>query len=848
MGPREALNTYRNKRNPGRTPEPFGDGVQMRAPSAGAPLCFCVQQHAATGMHWDVRLEMDGALVSFAVPKGVSLDKTEKRLAMLTEDHPLDYAWFEGVIPEGNYGAGGMILWDHGNYACIDGIPLRQQLADGKLDLVFHGHKMRGRWALVRIKAEKDGRHWLMFHKPPRGALTAPDLAITLPHSILSGLTVAELEAGVDRTDTVLSEARALGAEERVLHPESMTPMLAEAREKPFSHPAWLFEIKLDGIRGLVHKRGPGDVRIYTRAGREVGVSFPAVARAVNHLPVRELILDGEICTNDARGVTRFELLQQRLGLSDEPSILRAEVEYPAWLHTFDLLSVGNLDCRNLTTVQRKRLLSLFVPKVGVARLVDDLPQEGELLFDEVRRHGMEGIIGKRADARYQDGRRSSDWVKVKPVRTAEAIVVGVHPNRSNAQDVGSLLMAWWDAGTLTYCGRVGSGLDEETRKALWNALKPAAIPRMPFAPPAEKLEKDCFFVEPQHVLEVKYADVTAAGLLRHPVFVRLRPDRSPADCHAPQQRAAPVEQEENLLPVAVERPVPTVHYTNLQKVYFPRDPFTKGDLLDYYRAVWPFLAPYLKDRPVVLTRYPDGIDGKNFYQKNVPSFTPDWVETIRVEDTDYFVCNTLDTLMYVINSGAIPLHVWHSRKGSLETPDWCVLDLDPKEAPRSALITVARDIHALLEELSVTHVIKSSGQKGLHILIPVRGLVSHTHSKMLGELLARVVVGRVPHVATVERVVGARGNKVYVDFLQNGFGKLIAGIYSVRPRDGGPVSFPLRWDQVTDDLDPSVFNMRTAVPLLEKHGDPCLPVLGDPVDLERVLGALAERLQGAAR
>ena len=791
-------------------------------------------------MHWDLRLEMDGTLVSFAVPKGITLDKAEKRLAMLTEDHPLDYACFEGVIPQGNYGAGAMILWDRGRYTSVEPVSPRQQLADGKLDLVFDGLKMRGRWALVRIKAEQDGKHWLLFHKPARGTLPQTDLALEMPHSILSGLTVHQLADSEDRTAALAAAATGQGAPASRLDAATLRPMLAESAPGPFSREGWIFEIKQDGIRALVQRFGPGDVRIYTRAGREVSASFPEVARAARHLPVAPFIVDGELVATDARGISRFELLQQRLGVSDPAALARAEVDIPITLHAFDLLMVANCDVRNLPVVRRKALLQTMVPTLGVIRYQDHLETEGEILFDQARRHDMEGVVGKRAQSTYQDGKRSADWVKIKPVRTADVVVVGANPSKSQERDLGALMVAWWKDGQLVQCGRVGSGLDHDTRNALWPLLQQARTPERAFVPSPEPPERGSFNVTPTLVVEVRYQEVTAAGQLRFPVFQRLRPDRDAADCHAPTARPAETESQ---LPAQVQPQERAVAYTNLDKVYFPRDGYTKGDLIKYYEAAWPFVAPYLKDRPVVLTRFPDGIDGKSFYQKNAPSFTPGWVETLRVEDTDYFVCNTVETLLYVANSGAIPLHVWHSRKGALDQPDWCVLDLDPKEAPHTHVIEVARAVHALLDEVCAAHVIKTSGQRGLHILIPVRGLVAHNQSKMLGELLARVVAMRLPEIATVERVVGARGNRVYLDYLQNGFGKLIAGIYSVRPRNGAPVSFPVSWDDVTPQLDPGSFTIRTAVERLKVDGDPCLRVLDEPIDLEYVLTALTEAL-----
>ncbi|MCZ6465419.1 MAG: non-homologous end-joining DNA ligase, partial [Proteobacteria bacterium] len=337
--------------------------------------------------------------------------------------------------------------------------------------------------------------------------------------------------------------------------------------------------------------------------------------------------------------------------------------------------------------------------------------------------------------------------------------------------------------------------------------------------------------------------EVTSAGMLRHPVFEKLRPDVSVADCRAPADRDEALSQA-----VEASPPEPRLELTRLDKIFWPVEAYTKGDLLAYYEAVWPWLAPYLRDRPVVLTRYPDGIDGKFFYQKNAPEFTPDWATRQNLDGTDYFICNDLRTLLYVINSGAIPLHVWHSRLASLERPDWLVLDLDPKEAPFADVVEIARHIHRMLRDLGAQHFAKTSGQDGIHILLPLAGQLDHAESRGLAEVLARTVCAELPEIATITRPVAARGDKVYVDFLQNGRGKLIAAPLSVRPRPSAPVSMPLTIGQVTARLDPTQWTIKTAPARLRKSGDPMSDVLGEPIDVAGLLEALGRRLEAAAR
>jgi bifunctional non-homologous end joining protein LigD len=415
---------------------------------------------------------------------------------------------------------------------------------------------------------------------------------------------------------------------------------------------------------------------------------------------------------------------------------------------------------------------------------------------------------------------------------------VGFAEGRGTRGELGSLLLAWTRGAELRYAGNVGSGIDGPTAVRLLREMRGAVRQRPACAGVPKSPARATTYVTPKLVCEVSFTEVTQAGVLRHPVFLRLLEDRDPLACAAPDDR-------EELPEVAtVPGPAPSkLQLSNLDKVFWPAEGYTKGDLLGYYEAVWSWIAPYLRDRPVVLTRYPDGIEGKFFYQKNAPEFTPDWVERETIDGTDYFICNDCRSLLYVVNSGAIPLHVWGARRGSLDRPDWLVLDLDPKEAPFVNVVKIARHIHTLLDDLGAGHFIKTSGQSGLHILLPLGAQLDHDETRRLAEVLARTVCAELPEIATVVRPIAARADKVYVDFGQNGRGRLIAGPLSVRPVAGGLVSAPLRWPQVTARLDPSRWTLKTAPKRLAKEGDPLLGVLGEPIDVESLLVALVERL-----
>ncbi len=838
------LRLYRHKRDPDGTPEPFGDLHDRRAArvlAPDAPRRFVVQQHDATRMHWDLRLEIDGVLVSWAIPRGPSLDPAEKRLAVQTEDHPLEYADFEGVIPEGNYGAGAMIVWDHGVYRSVDGHSPAEGLEVGKIDLRLEGHKLRGRFALVRTSRGGE-REWLFFKKgaPPDDG---PDVVEAEPASVFSGLTVAELEEGVRHDRRIRQALRRAGATDEAPDAATLRPMLADRGQGAFSDPHWLFELKYDGVRVIAEKDGE-TVRLFARTGGERTHLYPEIVTSLRHLAIEHAIFDGEIVVFDDRGQSSFERIQRRFTQTDPEGVALAVTQHPAAYCAFDLLAASGRDLRALPLLRRKAWLADLLPAKGTARFVDHVREQGLALYAAAEAAGLEGIVAKRTDSAYESGRRSANWQKIKVPRSAALLVVGLSPGKGSRASLGSLMLAGLREGRLVYVGNAGSGLSEDVvDEALAAADRLARdTPAMEGGP--ERWPDGARFLEPELVCEVRYTEVTSNGTLRHPVFLRWLDGFAPEECAAPGAPAA--ANEEEVPPPVAPDANDELRLTRLDKVFWPEEGITKGDLLAYYEAAWPWLEPYLRDRPVVLTRYPDGIEGKFFYQKNAPDFTPEWATRETIDGTDYFVCNDLRTLLYVINSGAIPLHVWSSRTQDLDHPDWLILDLDPKGAPFEDVVRIARHLHRLLGDLGAEHVVKTSGQDGLHIMLPLGGQLDHHETRMLAEALARSVVVDLPEIATVARPVAGRGGKVYVDFLQNVRGQLIAAPLSVRPRPGAPVSMPLVWSQVTKRLDPGRWTIHTALARLEAKGDPFAEVLRTRIDVPSLLGALTERLAAA--
>lgn len=890
----DPLRAYRAKRSPDRTPEPAG----VLAP-VGAGGLFVVHKHAARRLHWDLRLELDGVLRSWAVPRGPSYDQKDKRLAVMVEDHPMEYANFEGLIPEGNYGAGAVVVWDRGEWVPIE--DPHEGLRKGKLLFELKGYKLRGKWTLVKIK--KEDKEWLLIKE--KDAWLRKENGEDIPQeSVLSGLTVEDLKAGHTPAEVVRAELEKLKAPKRAVDPKSVEPQLTEPRDEAFDKDGWIFELKLDGYR-MLGARTADRPKLISRNGADYTGIFPEVARAVQALPAASALIDGEIVVLDAAGKPSFSLLQQRARLSRPLDIARAAVELPATYFVFDLLGFEDCDLRGLPLVERKRLLQRLLPPLGALRYLEHFETHGRKLMGQVRDLGLEGIIGKKADAPYKSG-RGPNWVKIRAEKNGDFVVVGFTPPKGSRGGFGALHLADFVNGKLVYAGRAGSGFTDRMLRELLPKMQEISRETPPCeapvgfeleagsagtalagtgeakkgkrvktvkqaAPPAGKGPHDWVkllpdlkgttWIEPEMVAQVRFTEWTPDGVLRHPVFDRFREDKAVKDVIRQEgpgvgsaeppvvPKPRPVKAAPAPAPKAAPAEPPTVALSNLKKIYWPADGYTKGDLIEYYRTIAPRLLPWLIDRPVVLTRYPDGIDGKSFYQKDAPSFAPEWMRTVGIwsEDTQreirFFVVENVEGLVYIANMGSIPIHLWASRVETLERPDWCVIDLDPKEAPFSDVIAVARVLHELCEEIGLPNFVKTTGKTGLHILLPLGRQCTYEQSRVLGELLARLVIRQLPKITTITRQVERRGVKVYLDYLQNRFGQTIVAPYSVRPLPGATVSMPLLWDEVNDTLDPKRFTIRNALERLDRLGeDPCLPVIEMMPDLPEVLARLAAK------
>lgn len=848
--PAVKLGTYRDKRDASRTNEPMGDEPEARGPTwRGA---FVVHQHDATRMHYDLRIEIGGVLASFAVPHGPSLDPEVKNLAVQTEDHPIEYLDFEGVIPDGTYGAGPMIVWDFGVVRYLD-LSAEDGLAEGKLHFGLEGKKLRGRFALVRMKpkGKATGREWLFFKKADAFA-SKGSIVDERPESVLSGRRVSELEAQADIASQVEAEAFALGCRRGSLPAKKVSPMLCTVGDVP-DGPGWIHELKMDGVRIIAEKTDRG-VELTYRSGRSATAAYPEVTRAVLALPPARVVLDGEIVAFDERGRPSFDKLASRIHTAPRADLRHALQDVPVIFLVFDLLAVGEAVLVDLPLTLRKRLLRKLIPAAGVLRVLDHLEGGGDKLFTFCHENNLEGVVSKRADSPYRQGpARSGDWIKTKTEQQARFVVVGHTVGERGRARLGALDLASYEGDRLVWRGKVGSGLSDDRIDELLKLLGPLAVP----APTAEgtydAAPRGRTHVRPEIVVDVRFLEWSDEGHIRFPVYLGVAYGVEPGLCRsAPHDEDHVAGAEEPAAEAPTQAEAIEVRVTNRNKVFWPEEGYTKGDLVDYYAAVAPALLPYLRDRPVMLVRYPDGVHGKSFYQWNVPHGMPPWVKSVvlgkHVSSPDegdnkkhVFLIDRPESLTYIANLACIPIHVLGSRVGSPDLADFLTIDFDVKLLHLRAAVAQALTLRAILDEVGLVGYPKTSGQSGLHVFVSLGATLSPSASRTLADLLGQLIVKRHPDTATMERVVQKRGPRVYVDTGQTGPSRTIVAPYSVRATPGARVSTPLTWDEVEPDLDPSRFTIRTVPERLTRSRDPMAPLLADKPDMAAVMARLAK-------
>ncbi|HEX4997089.1 MAG TPA: DNA ligase D [Terriglobia bacterium] len=849
------LEEYKRKRRFHETPEPEGAVKRTRG------MSFVIQKHRATRLHYDFRLEMEGVLRSWAIPKGPSFNPAEKRLAVETEDHPMDYGGFEGVIPKGNYGAGNVIVWDRGTYEMVDPDTPEAGWKKGKLHFVLNGDKLHGEWVLVR--GSREPKQWIFFKVRDSFARANGDITEERPESVVSGEQVEDLggpaksaagkgrDGAVRRWHTPIErelEQRGMKKAGRTPLPKDVRPMLATLGEKPFDNDDWLFELKLDGVRALVVKNGD-KLDLWTRNQKSMTRRFPTLADALLALPANSAILDGEIVALDEEGHSHFGRIQPRLHLSRQRDIAEADQNIPVHFYAFDLLYLNGHDLTSFPVVERKAVLRAIIPdNSGWVRYLDHVEGRGADFFKAVARRNLEGIVAKQKSSVYREG-RSRYWIKIKTHNVDRFVVGGFTPPEGSRKGFGALLLGLYDReGRLVYVGRAGGGFDDRMLAETTRRLRPLAIKRSPFVDVPAEIRK-ASWVRPELVCSVRFGEWTSDRKLRTPIFQGFVDDVDPRECALETALPAKLGRagDEDDPPPAAPPEKTRTKLTNLTKIFWPEDGYTKGDLIAYYDRIAPAILPHLLDRPLVFKRYPNGIHGEYFYQKDAHEYTPDWVRTVTLWSPDvernirYFVGSDREQLLYIANMGAITQNPWSSRLQFLDRPDFIIFDLDPVEAPYPVVQEVALEVKAALDELEMRAYPKTSGASGIHVYLPIlENRFTYDDVRVFAEAVASIVVARRRDIATIERVVRKRKKGViYVDYLQNVRGKTVASVYSPRAEIGAPVSTPLTWEEIRRPLDPKDYNIRTVFQRLDRMGEMFRPVLTDRQDISPFLKAL---------
>jgi bifunctional non-homologous end joining protein LigD len=868
------LEEYKRKRHFDRTPEPSGEPEPATGPIQDQPApaakrtrlpkpklpqlevrpgaehgdTFVVQKHRATRLHYDFRLAINGTLKSWAVPKGPSLNSADKRLAVQTEDHPLDYANFEGKIPEGNYGAGTVMVWDRGTFSVIGDASASKQIERGEIKFNLSGEKLRGSFVLVKLKHSEKGNEWLFIkhqdaNEDPAWNIDEHD------GSVLTGRTIKEIaeELPPKREANPIQPGELDGARKSAM-PSHVEPMLATLGEHAFSDPNWLFEIKWDGVRALARIEDSA-LTLRSRNGADITKRYPELAVLPQAFAASQAIVDGEIVALDERGLSSFERLQERMHVRAPSEHLVSQT--PVVYFAFDLLYCDGYDLRKAPLLERKQLLQRLVHASERFRYADHQMEHGKELFELAKQTGLEGIVAKCADSPYVSD-RSAYWMKLKVTNTLDAAVGGGTASRTPALPFGSLLLGLYQGKKLRFIGHVGSGFDGKKLEEISGKLKKLATADCPFDVVPETNEKPSW-VEPALVARVKFSGWTQEHVLRHPVFLALREDARPTDCRweseaepvttspaivrAPQvtgkvlDTKAQIEAElfkGHAETVTIELDGKRVRLSHLNKVYFPESGYTKRELLAYYYRIADFILPFLRDRPLVLRRYPDGIKGQAFFQKDMREGLPDWFKTVPVDSEErgkqihYATADDHASLLFLTSLGCIDHNPWSSRYEDLDHPDYFFFDLDPSEGTEfSVAVTIAGALHEKLQELRLASFLKTSGATGIHIYIPVAPVYTYEQLRTFAEIVARTVTSEHANLVTNERSVAKRpAGRILIDVQQNAHGRPLAAPYSVRAFPKAPVSAPILPQELRKNLRPETLNIKTVFARLKEKGD----------------------------
>ncbi|KGO88572.1 hypothetical protein Q765_01300 [Flavobacterium rivuli WB 3.3-2 = DSM 21788] len=930
------LSEYNKKRDFNKTAEPKGT-----VKKGGKELRFVVQKHAASHLHYDFRLEIDGVLVSWAVPKGPIADTSVKRLAMHVEDHPMDYIDFEGTIPKGEYGGGTVMVWDTGTYLAegIDNVAdsekvLRKMYKEGNIKIVMNGKKLKGSYHIVQMHGREENS-WLLL----KGKDEYADKKDFDQTSVLTGRTLEEigkdkksdvwesnhdgktetknpnkidLEEVADaveqlktdseskkKTATETETSQTFTAEDVAdakkldEFPTNWLPQLATLADEVFDNEDWIYETKYDGYRAIIEVND-GDVNLVSRNGISFNDRYKPLVKAFDAI-TNDVILDGEIVVEDTKGISHFQWLQY---YADNPD--RGTLK----CYVFDILYFNGFDLTSLELVQRKRILEALLPQSDQIIYSGHIKGKGSKALKEVEQKGGEGLIAKKASSKYYINKRSKDWLKIKISKEQEMVIGGFTDPKGSRTAFGSLLLGYYEDGKLIYSGKVGTGFNEESLKDIYEKLTALEQKTSPFS--IKPKEPGAHWIKPDLVAQIKYSEWTETNSLRHPVFMGLRTDKDPKDvikeiagpltpeggnleaekttkknavkkadkvkpAKADSDKKPAKETKTKTAEKVIEEKTPAkkaaaktkstsktmkskagydtekVEVTHPEKIFWPKEGYTKGDVIAYYNEMADYILPYIKDRPESMRRTPDGIVKEGFFQKNVAGMVPDWAQTEKIhsdstkEDIEYLICNDKETLIYMANLGCIEINPWSSRVGTLDNPDYIIFDLDPNKTTIENLVTTAKKVKEILDSLNIKGYLKTSGGKGLHVFIPIKPKYTYEQSRDFSHIISQAVNAALPDITSLERMPKKREGKVYLDFLQNGKGKTMACAYSLRPREGATASAPLEWDELDDTFDLKNYNIKTLPKRVKEKGDLWEGFFKDALDLEEVLNKLSQ-------
>ncbi|MEP7377150.1 MAG: DNA ligase D [Chitinophagaceae bacterium] len=806
-----SLAAYNKKRNFHKTAEPAGKK------ETAAKSRFVVQRHNASHLHYDFRLELGGVLKSWAVPKGPSLNPSQKRLAVMVEDHPVSYIGFKGTIPKGNYGAGTVEIWDNGKFEPIDGDhkPISekqalQALKKGELKFVLKGKKLEGEFVLVRIK--DDDKNWLLIkHKDEYSTNTIYN-AEEQTGKAVPQKTVASIRHGKAKKLTTFIE-----------------PMLATITKAPFDDKDWLFEIKWDGYRAVAEIE-KDRIKFYSRNGIDFSERFPAIYQSLKKLK-HEAILDGEIVLLNEKNLPDFQKLQY----------YENHLNYPLVYYVFDILELNGKNMEKLPLEERKKILKQLLKNNQTIRYCDHIDANGIAFLEKAKEQGLEGIIAKKKDSQYARGYRSKEWLKIKNVQSTEVVIAGYTEPKGGRTHFGSLVLANKKGKTWQYRGHVGTGFSSELLASLKKKMKTLETDSSPFKTEVP-LNGEVTWLKPKLVADIAYTEVTRDSIFRHPVFLRLRDEKESKDVNEEVIEESKEVKRNEEIKVGKYK----VAVTNRHKIFWPDEGYTKGDVIDYYDKMADYILPHLKDRPLSLKRNPNGIRDEGFFHKDAGEKAPAYVDVFKVKSEssnkviDYIVCNNKATLLYLANLGCIEINPWNSTIKKPDNPSWMVIDIDP--SPKNSfeeVVDVALATKMILDKAAVDSYCKTSGASGLHVYIPMKNKYDYKTVKDFAHIIASLVQEQLPKTTSLERSLSKRGNNIYIDYLQNRSGQTLASVYSLRPKKDATASAALEWKEVNHKLKPSQFTIENILERVEKKGDLFQPVITGSTDINKALKVL---------